>query len=166
MANAPMSSGNSERSIFKKDGTRGTENSKYMSTKATAESMAVVVSFLVLDIASFIFSLLSSDNGSSYLSRNSQRTCPSSLAISLAKSKNPGNTSGAIQAKLHENVASSSSLIQTVLSVPDSHRILLKKAHGLAQRHHRRSGISPCPEEHYAIYMSHPITINMILQGL
>jgi hypothetical protein len=38
-----MSPGRSERSILIKDGIRGTLNSKNISTKATAESMAVTV---------------------------------------------------------------------------------------------------------------------------
>jgi len=43
--------------------------------------------------------------------------------------------------------------IQTILSVPESHRVhrlepLLAPGHGLiaAQANHRRSGIAPCPE--------------------
>ena len=43
-----------------------------------------------------------------------------------------------------------SSSIQTVLSVPESHRISLT-ARGLERRSYRRSGISPCPEDALSI---------------
>ena len=46
ITNAPMSSGMSERSIFRKEGTSGTPNSRYCSTTATAASMAIMVSFV------------------------------------------------------------------------------------------------------------------------
>ena len=42
-----------------------------------------------------------------------------------------------------------SSFIQTVLSVPESHRISVSQGHAMpyARGLYRRSGISPCPED-------------------
>ena len=42
--------------------------------------------------------------------------------------------------------------IQTLLSVADSHRLLLMLTDLSAEQHHRRSGISPCPEDSFLFW--------------
>ena len=65
--NVPISSGKSEKSNFKNDGTSGIENSIYCNTTAMAVSMAVTVSLVVrmllfVDVRLFIATTPYTDN--------------------------------------------------------------------------------------------------------